>query len=180
MRPPLRILLLFLAPFLAHCATVTQIPPTSGMGSTAQTGIATALDRNLALDPRLIHGKKVSLDVEMMGAAPVSSAIVSYARSVLREQVERAGGAVVSEGELFIYAKIDAAGIASTSRALSIRTGTSVSIPFWYSESLKGKSHVTLIYQDAEGNALRTVVNQVEIPHQDIYLFYFFGLPEAP
>lgn len=179
MRPSLPLLLLLLAPFLAHCATMIQTPPASGMGSTAQKGIAAALDRNLALDPRLIQGKKVSLEVEMPGAAPVSSAIISYARSVLTEQIEQARGRVVPQGELFIYAKIDAAGMASTTRTFSIRTGTNFSIPFWYSESMEGRSHVTLIYQDAEGNALRTVVNQVEIPHQDIYLFYFFGLPEA-
>ena len=156
-----------------------QTTPTSGMGSTAQKGIATALDHNLTLDPRLIQGKGVSLDVEMVGAAPISSAIVSYARSVLMEQVEQAGGVVVPQGELFILAQIDAAGIASTSRTLSIRAGSNFSIPFWYSESMKGESHVTLLYRDAEGHPLRTVVNQVEIPHQDVYLFYFFGLPET-
>jgi hypothetical protein len=180
MRPRfLLVFLLFSALFLANCATVTQRTPTSGTGSTAQRGLSTGLDHNLILDPRLVQGKKVSLEVEMLGAAPLSAAIVSYTRSVLREQIEALDGAVVSQGELSIIAKIDAAGIASTSRTFSIRTGTNLSLPFWYSESITGRSHVTLIYRDAAGHRLRADGNQSEVPHQDIYLFYFFGLPET-
>lgn len=179
MRLPLLPLLLFPALFLANCATVMQVPPTSGTGSTAQRVISTGLDRNLILDPSLVQGKKVSLEVEMLGTAPLSAAILSYARSVLKEAVEALDGEVVSRGDLSVVAKINAAGIGSTSRTFSIRTGTHLSIPFWYSESLTGESHVTLIYRNAEGRALRSAVNQAEVPHQDIYLFYFFGLPET-
>jgi hypothetical protein len=179
MRPPLLLLLLISALFLTNCATVTQSTPTSGTGSTAQRGISTGLDHNLILDPHLVQGRKVSLEVEILGAAPLSTAIASYTRSVLREQIEALDGEVVPRGERSIIAKIDAAGIGSTSRTFSIRTGTNLSLPFWYSESITGRSHVTLIYRDAEGHPLRAVPNQVEVPHQDIYLFYFFGLPET-
>lgn len=154
--------------------------PTSGMGSTAQKAIAAALDHNLALEAGLVQGKKVSLSVETLGDASLSSAIRAYARSVLMEEVEEAGGQVVPEGELSIIAKIDAAGIAAFSRSFRLRSGGSFSIPLWYSETTKGESHVILVYQDAEGNPLRTVVNQKAVPHSDIYLFYFFGVSETP
>lgn len=178
MRSPL--IVLFLTPFLVNCATMLPTEPTSGMGSTAQKGMTTALDHNLALDPGLVEGKKVSVTVETLGDASLSSAIRAYARSVLVEEVEAAAGEVVSQGELSILAKIDAAGIAAVSRTLSIRSGTNFSIPFWYSETTKGESHVILIYQDAGGNPLRTIVNRKDVPHRDIYLFYFFGISETP
>jgi len=154
--------------------------PTSGMGSTAQKGITAALDHNLRLDSGLIEGKRVSLQVETMGEASLSSAIGAYARSVLVEEIEKSGGEVAPEGALSIVAKIDAAGIAAVSRSFRLRSGGNFSIPLWYSETTKGESHVTLIYRDAEGNPIRTVVNQKDVPHRDIYLFYFFGISEAP
>lgn len=175
------VLSVVLAFFLAGCATVIRTNPVSGIGSTAQKGVSTALEQNLALDRRLVEGKKVSLVVETLGTAPLSSAIGHYARSVVREEIEEAGGEVVLRGEdLSIVARIDAAGVASISRTLNLRLGTHLSLPFWYSEKMEGKSHVTLIYRDAEGRPLRAVVNQAEIPHEDIYLFYFFGLPKPP
>lgn len=180
MRPPRTLLLLFLALFPAGCATAIQTAPLSGMGATAQRGIAAALEQNLILDREFVEGKKVSLTVETAGAVPLSPAILSYARSILREEIERAGGEVVSGGALSISVSIDAAGIDATGRRLGLRVATNVSIPFWYSENIKGASHVVLVYRDAEGAPLRTVVNQAAVPHRDIYLFYFFGLSETP
>lgn len=176
-----RIALFFFLIFLpAGCATMIPTEPTSGMGSTAQKGIAAALDHNLALETDLVEGKKVSVSVETLGEVSLSSAIRAYARSVLVEEVETAGGEVVPRGEISITAKIDAAGIAAFSRSFRLRSGGNFSIPLWYSETTKGESHVILVYQDAEGNPLRTIVNRKDVPHRDIYLFYFFGLSETP